>query len=135
MASTTRQTTAARRRPTAPKAAPAAATPDLDFEPVRIAADEDVDDEREPLFYIGDVEYSIPVNIPMGVALEYMRVAGQIGEQLAAPPLLIRVLGQEGYDALEQSKGLTDEQMTRIVDHVVNRALGRSEAGGKAKRP
>lgn len=134
MASTTRQTTAARRRPTAPKA-PAAATPDLDFEPVRIAADEDVEDEREPLFYIGDTEYSIPVNIPMGVALEYMRHAGEIGEQLAAPPLLIRVLGQEGYTALEQSRALTDDQMTRIVDHVVNRALGRPTTGGKAKRP
>jgi hypothetical protein len=107
----------------------------MGFEPVRIAADEDVEDEREPLFYIGDTEYTIPKNIPMGVALEYMRVAGEIGEQLAAPPLLIRVLGQEGYDALEQCKGLTDEQMTRIVDHVVNRALGRSEAGGKAKTP
>lgn len=129
---TTRQTTAARKR-AAPK--PPAATSYLDFEPVRIAADEDVIEEREPLFYIGAVEYTIPTNIPVGVALEYMRIAGEIGEQLAAPPLLTRVLGEEGYMALEQSKGLTDDQLKRIVDHVVDRALGRSEAGGKAKKP
>lgn len=128
---TTRQTTAARKR-AAPKPA---ATPDLAFEPVRIAADDDVVEEREPLFYIGDTEYSIPVNIPMGVALEYLRVAGERGEQLAAPSLLTRVLGEEGYTALEQSKGLNNDQLKRIVDHVVDRALGRSEAAGKAGKP
>lgn len=130
--SSTRQATAARRRAT-PKPVTGAAAVASAFEPVRIAADEDVVEESEPLFYIGEVEYSIPKNIPVGVALEYMRIAGQIGEELAAPPLLIRVLGEEGYTALEQSKGLNKEQMERIVDHVVDRALGRSEAGGKAK--
>lgn len=132
--SSTRQATAARRRPASKPVTGAAAVAPA-FEPIHIAADEDVVEEREPLFYIGDVEYSIPVNIPMGVALEYMRIAGEIGEELAAPPLLIRVLGEEGYNALEQSKGLTDVQMQNIVGHVVDRALGRSEAGGKAKTP
>lgn len=135
MASTTartRQTTGARKR--------AAAKPTLDgadagFEPIRIAADDDVVEERVPLFYIGDVEYTIPKHIPKGVALQYLRQAGERGHELATAPLLIRVLGEDAYTALEQSKALTDEQLESIVDIIVSQSLGRQEGEkGKATR-
>lgn len=102
------------------------------FEPIRIPANEDVVEEREPLFYIGDTEYTVPTSIPMGAALEYLRIASQRGEIMAAPPFLTRVLGEDAYMALEQAKGLTDEQLNRIVQRLIDRALGRSEEGGKA---
>lgn len=132
MASTTTRQTAARKKSAVSRSA-AAGNPG--FEPVRIAADEDVVEDREPLFYIGTTEYTIPKTIPMGAALEYLRLAGERGQQLAAPILLTRVLGEEAYMALEQSKGLTEEQLGRIVDHVVERALGPQEKGGKAPTP
>lgn len=129
---TTRRPTPARKKAAARPATAGAAT---DFEPIRILADEDVPDEREPLFYIGATEYTIPKNIPMGAALEYLRLAGERGDQFAAPTLLTRVLGEDAYMALERSKGLNEDQLNRIVDHVVDRALGRQEKGGKAQKP
>ncbi|WP_435279341.1 hypothetical protein [Streptomyces sp. 1222.5] len=135
MASTTsartRQTAAARKR--------AAATPntvpgDLGFEPIRIAADDDVPDERVALFYIGDDEYTIPKHIPRGVALQYLRHAAEVGHEVATAPLLIRVLGEDAYMALEQSKAMTQEQLEQIVDIIIKQALGAQEKEGKAAR-
>ncbi len=52
----TRQATAARKR-AVPK--PVTGSAGLDFEPIRIDADDEVIEERVPLFYIGDDEYTI----------------------------------------------------------------------------
>ncbi|MGW0837554.1 hypothetical protein [Streptomyces prunicolor] len=129
---TTRQTAAARRRPAA-KTAPA--DDSLDFEPIRIAADDEVEEERVPLFYIGAEPYTIPKTIPKGVALQYLRQASTMGHELATAPLLIRVLGEDAYMALEESKALTGPQLEKIVDIIVKQALGDQEAEkGKAGR-
>jgi hypothetical protein len=132
MASTTRQSTAAARKRAATKPATGAAS--LDFEPIRIDADEDVVEERVPLFYIGTDEYTIPKSIPTGAALQYLRIAGERGEQFAAPTLLTRVLGEDAYQALEDSKALDDDQLKRIIQIVVDLSLGRGEkTEGKAR--
>lgn len=129
MASTTRQTTAARKRAAAKPAAALEA-----FEPIRIAADDDVEEERVPLFYIGDDEYTIPKTIPRGVALQYLRHASEVGHEVATAPLLIRVLGEDAYLALEQSRAMTSEQLEQIVEIIVKQALGQQETEGKARR-
>jgi hypothetical protein len=136
MASTTartRQTTAARKRAAAKPTA--GSSPLAGFEPVRIVADDEVVEERVPLFYIGDTEYTIPKEIPKGVALQYLRHAAEVGHELATAPLLVRVLGEDAYMALEQSKGLKDAQLEQIVDIIIKLALGdQEEKGGKARR-
>lgn len=136
MASTTRSTrqgTAARKR-TAVKP-PTPTSSGLDFDPIHIPADDDVEEERVALFYIGDTEYTIPKDIPPGVALQYLRTAGERGEQFAAPVLLTRVLGEEAYAALESSKALKDDQLQQIIQIVVDLSLGRGEKKeGKATR-
>lgn len=126
---TTRRTTTTRKRAT-PK--PVRTVSPDGFEPIHIPADEDVVEEREPLFYIGDTEYTVPLSIPMGAALEYLRIASERGEVFAAPPFLSRVLGEDAYRALEQAKGLTGDQLDRIVQRLIDRALGRSDGEGKA---
>lgn len=105
----------------------------LDFEPLRIAADDETEEERVPLFYIGDTPYSIPKVIPPGVALQFMREAREHGRDLATAPLLTRVLGEEAYEALEQSRALTGDQLEWIVEKVLDLGLGRNSKGGKAK--
>ena len=132
MASTTRQTTAARKRAAAKPTA--GSDPLANFEPIRIAADDDVEEERVPLFYIGDTEYTIPKEIPPGAALQYLRQARESGHELATPPLLIRVLGEDAYMALEQSRAVTEDQLERIVKLIVDLALGQAEKKeGKAR--
>ena len=133
MASTTRtrQSTAAARKRAAAKPTASA----LDFEPIHIPADDETEEERVPLFYIGDTEYTIPAVIPSGVALQYLRVAGERGQDFAAPILLTRVLGEEAYEALENSRNLTEDQLSKIVQLVIDLALGKRETKeGKAAR-
>lgn len=135
MAPATRQTTAARKRAATKLSSNGSMPGGLDFEPIRIAADEDVPEERVPLFYIGDTEYTIPKHIPKGVALQYLRHAAEVGHELATAPLLIRVLGEDAYSALEQSKGLEGDQLERIVNIIIKLALGEQEnKEGKATR-
>lgn len=127
----TRQAAAARKKAAAK---PPVLPGDLDFEPVRIAADDDIEEERVPLFYIGDDEYTIPKHIPKGVALQYLRHASEVGHEVATAPLLIRVLGEDAYLALEQSRAMTSEQLEQIVDIIIKQALGQQEKEGKARR-
>jgi hypothetical protein len=129
MASTTRptrQSTAARKKAAAARPA-VVSDPLAGFEPIRIPADEDVEEERVPLFYIGDTEYTVPREIPPGAALQYLRQARESGHELATPPLLIRVLGEEAYMALEQSRAVKEDQLERIVKLIVDLALGQAE--------
>jgi hypothetical protein len=130
MASTTRQSTAAARKRAAAKPAIGGG---LDFEPLRIDSDDDLEEERVALFYIGDNEYTIPKVIPPGVALQFMREAREHGRDLATAPLLTRVLGEDAYMALEQSRALTEDQLEWIVEKVLDLGLGRNPKGGKAK--
>ncbi|MDH6448176.1 hypothetical protein M2155_000584 [Streptomyces sp. SAI-119] len=130
MASTTRQSAAARKRAAAK---PTSTEDALDFEPLRIAANEDHVEERVPLFYIGDDEYTIPKSIPPGVALQYLREAREHGRDLATAPLLTAVLGEDAYRALEESKALDEDQMEWIINKVLDLALGRKAKEGKAK--
>lgn len=120
------------RQPARKKAATRQTAPAAAFEPIHIVADEDVPDERVPLFYIGDVEYTVPASVPVGMALEYLRVAREAGAEVGAGALLSRALGEEAYLALEKSRGLTDEQLNQIIGIVLDLALGRSEKEGKA---
>jgi hypothetical protein len=133
MASTTpartRQSAAAKRA----AAKPVNGTDELDFEPLRIASDEEIEEERVELFYIGDTPYTIPKTIPPGVALQFLREAREHGRDLATAPLLTRVLGEDAYEALEQSRALTEDQMEWIVNKVLDLALGRKKREGKAK--
>lgn len=136
MASTTpartRQSAAARSRAAAKPINGTAAS--LDFEPIHIQADDEIEEKRVPLFYIGDTEYTIPEEIPKGVALQYLRHAAEVGHELATAPLLIRVLGETAYTALEQSKGLKGDQLEQIVGIIIRLALGEQEKEGKAAR-
>ena len=88
---------------------------------------------RVPLFFVGDDEYTIPKDVPVGAALEYLRVAKDRGQEVAVGALLTRVLGEEAYVALEQSRGLKQDQLDQIVSLVMDLSLGRAEQkGGKA---
>jgi hypothetical protein len=128
---TTRQSTAAARKRAAVRPT---VDGDLEFEPIRIAANDEIEEERVPLFFIGDDEYTIPRKIAPGVALQYLREARTHGREVATAPLLERVLGEDAYLALEQSKALTEDQMEWIVDKVLELALGKREKpGGKAR--
>lgn len=124
MASTTartRQTSAARKR--------AAAKPkplDEDFEVVELSS-EVPEEERVPLFKIDDRVYTVPKFVPQGLALEFVRLNRQYGENIAAVRLLERMLGPEAYEALEQCPTLDEVRMQKIIDMAQKLAFGKAE--------
>ncbi len=134
MASTARQTPAKRRTTSSPRRKPAAplAVVDDDYELVELTSTVE-EEERVPLFSIDGEVYTIPKVVPQGLALEFLRIAREYGENVAAGRLLERLLGERAYAALEQCPSLDGEKMQRIVDMAQKIAFGKAEVkGGKA---
>ena len=110
------------------------------IKPMRLfTSDDDEPVEREPLFYIDDVAYTIPVRVGMDVAIEYLHRAAAVGgggegEALAADYLLTEMLGEEGYRALRTYKKLTAAQFAHVIAVCTRIALGSSRSQ-KRKRP
>jgi hypothetical protein len=71
--------------------------------------------------------------VPQGIALEFLRVGREFGENVAAGRLLERAARPEAYTALEQCPGLDDEKLQKIIDMAQKIAFGKAEVnGGKA---
>jgi hypothetical protein len=89
---------------------------------------------RHALLHRRQAEYTIPKVIPKGVALQYLRQARESGHDLATPPLLIRVLGEDAYMALEQSKASTKTQLEKIVRASSSSSPSAEGGEGRGKR-
>lgn len=81
------------------------------------AKGDDEFDEREPLFSLNGAIYTVLVRVPTSVALEYLfTLANSEGEAIAFA--LDYALGAVSRRALMTHKGLTQEQLRKIVDVV-----------------
>jgi hypothetical protein len=111
------------------RAAAIARLPSGDLEPLQLYSD-DVPDEIEvrPLFYLDDQEYCIPTEFPTNVALQYLRMARVEGENVALGWLLEEILGEEGYSALMNYRGLKPEHLQHVNTVVGQLALGSLDA-------
>ncbi|MFE9125009.1 hypothetical protein ACFYOF_06235 [Streptomyces sp. NPDC007148] len=135
MASTTRSTTRQGTTARARKRAAAKPVPLVDEEYELVELTSTVEDEdRVALFSIDGEVYTVPRRVPQGIALEFLRIGREHGEQVAAVRLLERLLGPEAYSALEQCPTLDDQQMQKILDMAQKIAFGKAEVkGGKAR--
>lgn len=131
MAPTTR--TAPPKKHTAKKTAPAAAASDGGAGPLRLTSKPEA--ERVVLFYVDDTPYSIPKVIGRNHGLRYLKTARRQGEAMAAQELMETLLGEDGYDALMDCEGLTDDDLDAITTRLRDGALGEveDETGGKGR--
>lgn len=115
----------ARGQQTTPKRKPADA-----FEPIRINS-EDAQEEvkRVPLFYIDDEEYTIPERFGASIGLRYLRNINVDGRDYAIAQLLEEVLGADGFEALSNCDTLTQDQINKINEYIVELALGAVDEG------
>lgn len=113
-------------RGTVPPPMPTAPTEPA-FEVLRLTTTPRVDEERVPLFYIDDVEYCIPKRPRMNVALQYMHLAKDQGDAVAADYLLGSLLGEDGYRALREYDQLTPEQFQQITAIATRQTMGALE--------
>lgn len=86
--------------------------------------------EREPVFCLDDVEYTVPVRFPASVALEYMYLFRTEGFQEAYDYAMTEGLGEDGYRALRQYKGLKPEQ-AGLIFQVIKKKIDESASDPK----
>lgn len=87
--------------------------------------------DREPLFSIDDQEYTVPRAIPTNVGLKAMRKVAELGEIAGTQWLMVYLLGQEAWDALEGCLDLTRADLLAIQVVVRDKAFGSLEEEGK----
>lgn len=108
--------------------------PDEEFEPIQIiqrSDEERAQDERITLFYIGDTAYDIPARPRVNLAIKYLKDIREEGEELAQANLLVKLIGDEGYDALCEAEDILPEQFEAIMNIAAAKTLGALENSGK----
>lgn len=84
--------------------------------------------EREPLFKLGGKVYTIPVAVPAGWLVMASMIAVESGETQALAWATRRMLGDEGWNALQEAK-LHDEQFAQILKVITTKVFPVTEAG------
>lgn len=104
------------------------------YEPLRLSRDSDAPpEERAPIFYIDDVEYTAPVRFSAAFALRYVDVVTKRGLDAATAWLLANGLSVGGYEALMEYEELTPTQLGSVVEHLQKMVVGAMDSGPKGK--
>jgi hypothetical protein len=130
MAATVRATKTATKRPAPrpkPPSVPAPDEPTAGPRVLRLKSGRAEPIEREPIFYIDDVEYTIPVRMRANEALECLHVFRTRGDEVATDFLLEKLLGKDGYQALLAYDGLEPEHLQQIIEIATERMMGATE--------
>ncbi len=106
------------------------------FEPVKISTADVQDEEREPLFYIDEAEYTIPKQIRPNIVMGYLQDTYDKGQEFALAAAMREVLGADAMEALAETDAVSDEQMSQIMDIIerklmaqMKKSLGKSRGG------
>lgn len=125
MATTVRATKKSPPKRAAARTAPALA--DEEYEVVRLDAEPEEAEERVPLFYIGDTEYTVVKRPGVNIGLQYLHLARTSGQEIAVDYLLGKLLGDDGYKALREYDGLKSKDFERICEVAARLTLGALE--------
>jgi len=79
--------------------------------------------DREPLFSIGEVEYTIPKQAPTAWTVRTAHVSMTEGDVAAANYAMFTMLGEAGAEALASCETLTMTDFERIRDVILKRVL------------
>jgi hypothetical protein len=102
---------------------------------VRIDSAKVVDEEREPLFYIDETEYTIPKELRANVVARYLQDTLDHGQEHAIAAAMREVLGEEAMEALAESEAVTSEDMAQIMGIVERKLTGQMKKSlGNSRR-
>lgn len=99
-------------------------------EPVHLGQSKSKNVKRIPIFYLDDVEYTIPEYISPRVFLKYMWDK-RSGSEFSDLDLLVSVLGEDAYRALMNYESLTKEEWSQITEIIKEYAAGAVEDSAK----
>lgn len=98
------------------------------WEPVRIVTTADAPIlDREPLFYIDDVEFTVPKEVPPNVTVGYIRDMRNGNTEQAMAKVFDALLGQEGLDALADCDALESDQLKEIMRVIELKVMAAAE--------
>lgn len=131
-----------RRKPTTRKPAAIKATPRAviqstatgDFEPLHFDSAAAPEIERVVIAYLDDYELTMPAVVPPNVGLKVMRTSRKSGDEAAMMQMLEEVLGEEGYERLENWSALTVDNLVALFKVVQKVALGALEVPKSSSR-
>ncbi|MEV8615692.1 hypothetical protein AB0383_48705 [Amycolatopsis sp. NPDC051373] len=135
-ASTPRKTTTTRKAP-AKRAPKATTTPPAELGIVlddagSKAAVAAMLDDREPLFTIGEVTYTIPKHVPPSWTLKAYTLAVTEGESAAMVFAAQKLLTDEAWTALGDCDTLTQDGLNAVLKALMDRILPAGVIGPKA---
>jgi hypothetical protein len=107
----------------------------MTYTPIRIKTSEDpfAGIGRRPLFYVDEMEFTVPVDVPAGYALEAIEKMAEAGsDALATRWLMMEILGKDAYAALlANSYRVTKPEMAQIQGAIRELVFGETEEEGK----
>lgn len=99
-----------------------------DFEPLQFTSpDTPAEQERVVIAYIDDYPLTMPAEISPNVGLKIMRTSRRSGDEAAMMQMLEEVLGEEGYERLENWSALTVDNLIDLFKVVQKVAMGALE--------
>lgn len=99
----------------------------IKFEPIRVdTSAPPVEEERMPLFYLGETEYTGPVHVSAATALEALEIAATKGTAAATYHCLIKAIGEHGYKDLTGCPQLTFDQARDLCTQIGTMYFGQA---------
>lgn len=83
-------------------------------------------EQREPLCFIGERCFTIPVLFPGSVLLQFNYLSARLSVDAAIDWALATALGDGGYAALRTSKAVTDDDVLWVRDQILARIMGKA---------
>jgi hypothetical protein len=115
------------RQPAKSASAPARAE-DLGYEPVRLTKRTGKPVDRLPVFYVDDVEYSMPARVEFGDAVKLQNAMNLQPTELQKAFVLVSTLcGEEAFRAMENDASMTDADFEAVLKILSDHALGQLE--------
>jgi hypothetical protein len=97
------------------------------MEPLRLKTGERAPEERVPLFYIDELEVTIPPRFSASFGLRYIDIVTERGLDAGVVWLLKNALSPGGYEALLGYDDLEPEQFSAIVESLQAMVVGALE--------
>ncbi|MFI9454462.1 hypothetical protein [Amycolatopsis sp. NPDC052450] len=88
--------------------------------------------DREPLFTIDGVTYTIPKRVPPSWSLQAYRIAVEQGSAASLHFAAEKLLTPEAWNALVECETVTESKMRTVLDALVDRILPEVVLGPKA---
>lgn len=88
-------------------------------------------DEREPLFSLDGVEYTVPKLIGGEVSLQALERFRSEPELAVIAWMMETVIGKDAWKALRNAKGLDPKDLAAVIEAVREKVMGTLEDAGK----